>query len=843
MKVKTKFYFYNIDKNLSIATTLEEFIEKFEIKTHSSRQKALDNILTFDTETTVSYHYDECGRVIPEYGFVSMAQFCLDGVCLYCRKIEDAVEVFQALHEKILEKYSEKESAPKLKCYVHNLGYDYQFIKKYFANEFLEAKILGDERSPINIIPKDFNVSFHCSYKLFDRKLAKVAEDYNLKYGKTDGWDYNKYRSTKTKLTEDEIKYGMHDVYALYSALLMKIDEGDYKYIMNVPATKTGEVRYYKKHIVGEKEYTFKNFKEFVAEYPKGIDVSYLDLTKISEKEFKKKKYYSKDGKTLLPLYHNGKKLRVVKGVLRKHAETILEHDYHYISRCRKNNKYEGSYILSQLAYAGGFTHAKQNKLGRILKNIASFDLTSAYPSVMLCKKFVYNWSCNVKDIPKDKNGLIINEKYGYLMKIKLYNLKSKHGISSISLHKVLNEDECKESCYEIDNGRILKAGCIELALYDMDYNSLKKLYTWDKEELIECYKGEKEYLLRSELLCINHFYSEKSIYKAKTKIEGLPTNKKEEYNRKLLFAKQQLNSLYGCIAMDDWKYFPKPDNYDELPEKKRNEIWNDFMKENKQKRNVVTIYSVGGQVTSYVRGQIFDAIEAIGFKDLVYSDTDSIKFEYPEKHMKDFDKINEYMQEELKISIKDNYIQTDSWVEMPNKFDFEGIYYYFVTLGAKRYICVKDKKGHLKTIREEYTDNNGILDIEEIEKTFKDIPYSLDDPYIECTVAGIPKVDMLRYLQNKGGSIMNKLRHFKNGICMERGTISKELTTYVDNEENEIQNIRITSYMGKDVEPTIESVGAYIVLSPASFKIGLSTDVIYAINKNLGNITVGITR
>ena len=57
-------------------------------------------------------------------------------------------------------------------CYVHNLGYDFQFFRPYF--EFSRVFAL-DMREPIQAITEG-GIEFRCSYKLSGYSLEKVAE-------------------------------------------------------------------------------------------------------------------------------------------------------------------------------------------------------------------------------------------------------------------------------------------------------------------------------------------------------------------------------------------------------------------------------------------------------------------------------------------------------------------------------------------------------------------------------------------------------------------------------------------------------------------------------------------
>ena len=90
----------------------------------------------------------------------------------------------------------------RLICFVHNLGYDFQFFRPYF--EFNRVFAL-DMREPIQAITED-GIEFRCSYKLSGYALEKVAEHltrHNIK--KLVGYlDYQKIRTPITPLTKKE---------------------------------------------------------------------------------------------------------------------------------------------------------------------------------------------------------------------------------------------------------------------------------------------------------------------------------------------------------------------------------------------------------------------------------------------------------------------------------------------------------------------------------------------------------------------------------------------------------------------------------------------------------------
>ena len=130
----------------------------------------------------------------------------------------------------------------RLICYVHNLGYDFQFFRPYF--EFSRVFAL-DMREPIQAISED-GIEFRCSYKLSGYSLEKVAEHltrHTVK--KLVGFlDYKKIRTPQTKLTPKEELYLEHDVDIIIAYIREEIEDHNNN-ITKIPLTKTGEVRTY----------------------------------------------------------------------------------------------------------------------------------------------------------------------------------------------------------------------------------------------------------------------------------------------------------------------------------------------------------------------------------------------------------------------------------------------------------------------------------------------------------------------------------------------------------------------------------------------------------------------
>lgn len=127
----------------------------------------------------------------------------------------------------------------RLIVYVHNLPYEFQFIRKRLDWE--EVFIL-EKRKPVYC--RSNGIEFRCSLKLAGGKsLENVGNDLTkYKVKKAVGFlDYNVIRTPLTPLSEKELKYCEDDIRVLLSYIQEKIEQdGD---ITRIPLTNTGYVR------------------------------------------------------------------------------------------------------------------------------------------------------------------------------------------------------------------------------------------------------------------------------------------------------------------------------------------------------------------------------------------------------------------------------------------------------------------------------------------------------------------------------------------------------------------------------------------------------------------------
>ena len=146
--------------------------------------------------------------------------------------------------------------------YVHNLAFEFQYIRKFFEWHKVFAI---DKRKPIYAITES-GIEFRCSYILTNYSLAKLGEQLNkYKVSKLVGdLDYKMVRHSETPLTEQELGYCINDVLVVSAYIQEQIEKE--KYIYKIPLTCTGYCRRYVRRncLYGD---NYKTWKHQCAKY------------------------------------------------------------------------------------------------------------------------------------------------------------------------------------------------------------------------------------------------------------------------------------------------------------------------------------------------------------------------------------------------------------------------------------------------------------------------------------------------------------------------------------------------------------------------------------------------
>lgn len=200
----------------------------------------------FDIETTSTYIQEQKTAFMYIWAF----SIGVDSKVYYGRTWAEFIELIDELSIRF-----NLDDEFRLPVYIHNLGYEFQFFRKYF--EWVDVFAV-DERKPIKATCKQ-GIEFRDSYILSGYSLANTAKNlvkYKVKKLVGD-LDYDLIRTHKTPLTKKEMAYCENDVLIITAYIQEQIDlYGD---VSKIPMTNTGRVR---KYVRNECYYDKKSHKK-----------------------------------------------------------------------------------------------------------------------------------------------------------------------------------------------------------------------------------------------------------------------------------------------------------------------------------------------------------------------------------------------------------------------------------------------------------------------------------------------------------------------------------------------------------------------------------------------------
>jgi hypothetical protein len=263
-------------------------------------------------------------------------------------------------------------------------------------------------------------------------------------------------------------------------------------------------------------------------------------------------------------------------------------------------------------------------------------------------------------------------EKLCVWMVVDLYDVDSKTLHHIESGHKIL-----KAEGEQLDNGRLIRAKKLRVALTDVDYKIYCMYYTWSKIR-IRFARGAKagplpDYLIKPLL--------DAYLTKCKLKQDGL--DKTPEYAN----AKSIVNSFYGMtvtrLSFTDYTW---------TRENGWKPIQTDKSYENLIKDQFLLPY-YGIWVTAWARYQLLRAVKLLDpdkeHYNVIYCDTDSIYMIGSPDNITAIDRYNqdiEILNEDLPPECSD--LGCFDWID-------KRAVYHFKTLGAKRYIKLDKAANH----------------------------------------------------------------------------------------------------------------------------------------------------
>lgn len=562
--------------------------------------------MAFDIETTtlekLDYErYNKTGeKVVKGTAFLYQWQFCIKDTVCFGRTWNEFLSFCEKLH--LYLKTSDKKRAV---VYVHNLSYEFQFMKDFVEFDEIFAR---DAHKVMKCYSHRYGIEFRCSYFLSNMSMAKFCENSEgvFHYKLVDTYDYKKLRTPSTVLTEIEKSYCYNDVRGLCECIRALRKEDN---LAEIPLTSTGYVRReFRRAMQADKGY-----------YPEIFHDLALNLSQ---------------------------------------------------------------YRLCKDAFRGGNTHANRVHAGHTITAkkgekaivMGSMDISSSYPAQIAMGYYPMSAFTEVKITAQSQFDNLCDSRC-VIMRVQFYNLHIKENIPVPYIPLSKCQKHGKECV--IDNGRVLSIDCCEIAMTEIDLEIIRNQYEYDFFTVSECYvaaRGKLPDSMRKTMM---------SFFIAKSKLKENP-DKVYEYMK----SKNKLNSTFGmCVTdllQDEWVMNQTTGEWSREKadaEKALNTYY--------ESKNSFLHYQWGIYVTAHARKQLQDMLDVVGM-DVVYCDTDSIKFLQPEVHIPEFEAKNKLLSKRAIENDIPAFCDVGEKRYILGVWDMDDLYVQFKTLGAKKYCGVE---------------------------------------------------------------------------------------------------------------------------------------------------------
>lgn len=191
----------------------------------------VEHLAAFDVETSSYMDEGEKRAVVYSYALA------IDDTIYHTRSADE----FFPMLEKIAAEMGLSLDR-RLVIYVHNLAYEWQFIKHYMSWE--SAFAISSDRRIVRAVSK-LGIEFRCSYVLTNKPLAAVGKDVGVQKMVGD-IDHTLIRNSITPLSDEEMGYIDNDVRILieFERQALAQEGGSIEQALrSIPITKTGYVR------------------------------------------------------------------------------------------------------------------------------------------------------------------------------------------------------------------------------------------------------------------------------------------------------------------------------------------------------------------------------------------------------------------------------------------------------------------------------------------------------------------------------------------------------------------------------------------------------------------------
>ncbi len=211
-------------------------------RAESKRKKYLDKVATFDIETAVIH--DDLGEKINHMYAWSLCVY--PEYLILGRTWDEYLILFNIINSEIED---------TLAIYIHNLSYEFQYLKSIHTEITTQDIFALDRRKILKLSVA--NIEYRCSYKLSNMSLKEYTKKMEVEHIKLSGddFDYEQERYSDTILTDSQIEYILHDTLGLAEAITKELELTN-NTIASIPLTSTSYVRRDAKKALGGKSYS-----------------------------------------------------------------------------------------------------------------------------------------------------------------------------------------------------------------------------------------------------------------------------------------------------------------------------------------------------------------------------------------------------------------------------------------------------------------------------------------------------------------------------------------------------------------------------------------------------------
>lgn len=523
-------------------------------------------------------------------------------------------------------------SRVQFRVYVHNLGYEFQFLRNIYENEFAFSE--GDRKAPVfartphKPMRVQFNytnatVIWHDTYVLTQKSLANWCKDAGLPSAKltVPAGYYDVIRTPNTPLTDFEVQYSINDVVSMvYGVDLYRQKYGT---LTDIPMTQTGEVR---RTCINNVAVVNPEWSALCSSISASMDFDFFRV----------------------------------------------------VSR----------------AFGGGWTHANASYTGRTLRNVRCFDFASDYPFCMCCFRYpVSPYVCATSDQQEEfYNDLMTHDPRSIDVPFKYYIHFSADAVLTNTECTFWSSSkvEVLEDCVE-DNGKIFSASHVEIIMTGDDFHIFSKAYRFANFKIINIWRAVAGFLPTELVETILTYYHKKTTLKGLPDRMSEYVESKQFINSIYGVAVTRVicdDVEFYLVSdeMGDRVEWVKRELTREDYEEKR-------MSYDKKSKEFMT-YPIGTYVTAYARSSLWGFILELD-KHVIYGDTDSLKGVFDDEDIKVINAYNKWVEQRERDIAAIHGIDEELFHPKDSKgiehrlgiFDEEDACEEFRTLGAKRYV------------------------------------------------------------------------------------------------------------------------------------------------------------